>query len=133
MRGGFSQSLPMQHDLGAPGGGPGHFCRRSEFRHDDRRRHAQQLRMPGHRLGVVSRRHGDDAASPLIRAQQRQAVRRSTLLESAGDLEIFEFQDDVGARGGRDGFTGYGRRAQNLSGQALRGRLNVGERDHADF
>ena len=91
-----------------------------------------ELRMPRHRLRVVAGRHGDDAARPLVGAEQGQPVGGAALLEGAGDLQIVELQRHVGAGRARDGrrWASSGVRSTRPAMRAG-GRLHVGEVDHA--
>ena len=98
MRRGLGQHLPMQHHAGAPGRGARHLRRGGEFRHDDGRRHPEQMGVPRHRLGMIAGRHGDDPARRLIGRQQSQTVGRATLLEGARRLQIVELEDDLRPR-----------------------------------
>jgi hypothetical protein len=54
-------------DLGAVRGDPLALDRRCVRRHDDDRRSAEQPGRPGHALGVVAGRVGDDAARQFVR------------------------------------------------------------------
>ena len=62
----------------------------------------------GERLRVVARRHGDDAASPLLSRQGQQLVAGAAVLERRGELEVLELHIDVGTgdRRQRDGVRG---------------------------
>ena len=71
----FVAGGPDDDDLGAVGLDPVALDRRRVGRHDDDGRGAQQSRGPGHALGVVARRVGDDAAGELLGATARRRRR----------------------------------------------------------
>ena len=50
--------------------------------------------MVGDRLGVVARRHGDDAAPALVRREAVELRDRAALLEGAGRLHVLVLDED---------------------------------------
>ena len=70
--------------------------RRSQ-RHHDGGWNAEPSRVIGHALGMIARRHGDDAARPFCGGQRQQLVQRATILERGGELQILEFEPDLAA------------------------------------
>ena len=71
----------VQDHLGAERDGRLHLDERRRLRHHDRRVNAQPLRVHRHALRVISGRCEDDAALPLVRREQHQAIGRAALLE----------------------------------------------------
>ena len=65
--------------------------------HDDERVGPSTGGRPRHRLGVISRRHGDHAARALVRRERADAVERAARLEGAGLLEQLGLQVPAGA------------------------------------
>jgi threonine dehydratase len=120
------EGVARQHDLRPEPAGALDLHGRREARHHDHRRNAEPLRVIGHALRVVARRHGDDAALTLRGRQRRQLVERPALLERRRELQILELQVHVGARdlGQRAGV--QARRVLHVSRQArLRGADRV--------
>ncbi len=66
-------------------------------RHHDRDRYAEALAVIRHGLGMIARRHRDDAAPLLVDRQAQQLVQRAALLERGGELQVLEFQVQVHA------------------------------------
>ena len=93
--------------------------------HHDGRRDAQPSRMIGDALGMVARRHGDDAAGPLGLGQAEQLVQRPALLEGGGELQILELQPDLAAGDGRERARLPHRRAHHLSGDRRGGLFDI--------
>ena len=83
---------PRAEDLGAL-----HLHERGVGRHHDRGLDAEAGRVAGDGLGVVARRHRDDARSGARPRSAKQLVQRAALLERRGELEVLELHDDAGA------------------------------------
>src|ERR1700733_3127916 len=74
---------------------------RGGYLYDGRRKRHANLRsnsppgcVIGDGLGMVTGRGGDHALEALLRGQQQNLVKRSPLLVGAGDLEVFEFEEN---------------------------------------
>ena len=85
--------------------------------------------MIGEALGVIARRHGDDAAFPFLPIERRQAVQRAALLECGRELQVLELEPDAAAE---NAFQRAARVAVG-DGHGARDRarrlLDIGERD----
>ena len=106
---GFAQGLALEYHLGAVVHGMAHLDVRRRRRHDDGRGDPQPVGMVSDALGVVARRHGDDAR-PLFRLiETEQGVERTPFLERGGELMVLELDEDLGA-----GKPGEGQRSLGL-------------------
>jgi hypothetical protein len=127
---GLVEVLAVEHHLGAVPARRGDLGERRPFRHHDDRRDAEAGGVEGDGEAVVARAGRDHAPAALGRRELEQQVRRATLLERAGHLQILQLDED--ARPGelgerlRVGAGGLGDRA----GDALRGLPDVGDVDH---
>ncbi len=68
----LGQARALKHDMGAEALGLLHLHERRRFRHHDRRRDAEALRVIGDALRMIARRHRDDAARALRRREARE-------------------------------------------------------------
>ena len=83
----------MQHHLGPEAACALHLDAGREQRHHDHRLHAQPLRVVGHALGMVARRHGHHALDGgLGRGQLRQLVAGPAFLERSRVLQVLELE-----------------------------------------
>ena len=89
----LSQLDAAQHDGRPEGARALDLHRRREARHDDRRRNAEPLRVPGHALRVVAGRDGDHAAGTLRGVELREPVQCAALLERGRELKVLELQE----------------------------------------
>ena len=127
---GFGQGFAVEHHFRAPGGSAGNLGGRRVHRHDDGGFDACELGVARDGLGVVARRHGDDAGFTFGLGEQGDTVGGTALLEGAGGLEVVVFEVDF-----RAGEAGEAVRAQEGGAQygaldPLGGVLHVLEGDH---
>ncbi len=101
------------------------FDGRRVVRHDDRRRHAEQLRRKRDRLRVVARRERDHAAPPRLVRELRERVVGAAELERAHALQVLALEEQrcAGPRVRRA--RGQDRRAVGDARQPLRGGGDV--------
>ena len=90
----IGQCLAVQYDPGAMGPRVLRLHQRGAFRHDDGRRDAETLGVVGDRLGVVPRRHGNDAAGTFVRGKAFELRERAALLERARRLHVLVLDED---------------------------------------
>ncbi len=124
---GFGEGFAVQHDFGAPGAGAHDFGGGGEAGHDDGGGDAREAGMASDRLGVIARRHGDDAAGAFGGGEQRDTVGGAAFFEGTGGLEIFEFQENFGAGGARQGIRMHQGGAQDRAFDAAGGGIDIGE------
>ena len=122
---GFLEIVSGQHHLGAEGAGLADFHVRRRHRHDNGRRHAEGLGVPGETLRMIAGGGGDDAAGAFFFREQHQLVERAALLERAGVLQVLELQPDLRAGDERQFFRMDERRARNPAGDPFGGGANV--------
>ena len=124
------EGLPAQQHLGTEDAGLTHLGVRRVPGHDDGDRDIQPAAVIRQRLGVVARRHGDDAAFSLALVQEAQTVECAALLERGRELEVLELQQQFPARERRE----RPRRRQggdrHMLGDAAPGGADGGEIDH---
>src|SRR5207245_3382872 len=84
----------------------------------------------GHALRVISGRGRDHTLRTFFGAQREQLVQRAALFESAGALEVVEFQIDGVGGGLGKGLRTCARRKIDGAANAAQGRLDVIESDH---
>lgn len=98
-----------------------HFGHGCHERHDDSRRHAQELTMIGQRLGMVAGRGRHDAAQlALFLAHELQnRIPRPPFLEGSGKLSKFGFKVHIGTN-----------ELGNVRGQFTRGALDAAPNGH---
>ena len=125
----LADGLAVEQHLGAIRLGRRHLHERRRHRHHDGRGDAETRRMVGDRLGVVAGRHGDDAARALGRRQRGELGAGAALLERVGDLEIFVFDEHLGAGQRRQPRRRQHRRAQHMAGDDAPGGFDVGKGD----
>ena len=123
----LADGLAVEQHLRAMRLGRRHLHERRRHRHHDGRGDPQARRVVGDRLGVVAGRHGDDAARPLGRRQRGELGARAALLERVGDLEIFVFDEDLGAGQRRQPRRRQHRRAQHVAGDDAPRGFDVGK------
>ena len=123
----LADGLAVEQHLRAMRLGRRHLHERRRHRHHDGRGDAEARRVIGDRLGVVAGRHGDDAARPLGRRQRGELGARAALLERVGDLEIFVFDEDLGAGQRRQPRRRQHRRAQHMAGDDAPRGFDVGQ------
>ena len=125
----FAQRFAVEHHLGAIGLGRLHLHEGRRHRHHDGGGNAETPGMVGHRLGVVAGRHGDDAAAALRRRQRGELDVGAAVLERVRHLQVFVFDEHLGAgQGGELGRREH-RGAQHRARQRAPGGLHVRERD----
>ena len=90
------EGLAEQHHPGAVAARCSRPSRGACRRHDDGRRDAEAPRMIGDRLGVVARRHRDDAPLGVRRRRGFRACSAPALLEGAGRLHVLVLDEDRG-------------------------------------
>ena len=117
--------FPGQDHLGAESFGVADLYEGGVLGHDDQRGDAEPARMERDRLGVIAGGHGDDAAPPLLLGERHQLDQRAAILERAGNLEIFVFDEDLGARELRQLGRWQGRRAHHLAADELGGLEDI--------
>ena len=119
----------MQHDAGAEHLGALDLHERRVGRHHDGGVDAEPGGVPGHGLGVVPGRHGDDPAAPLVLGERQELVEGAALLEGGGELEVLELHDDAGAEDLRERVRPSARGALHGAGDALGGGADVVDGD----
>ena len=126
---GFGESFTEQHHIRAPGSGSRHLGRRCVHRHNNGGLYPRQMRMPRHRLGMISRGHGDHPRRLFRRRHQRDPVGRAAFLEGPGRLQMVVFQKDF--RSGRlaQPIRVQKRRTQHRALDPPGGGFNVSERE----
>jgi hypothetical protein len=126
----FRQVGAVQHDVRAELPAVGDLDQRREYRHDDGRRNAEQLRVIGDALGVIAGRCGNDAALPRVGRELQQRVARAAFLETAGALQVIELAINVraGELRKRDRFDAG--RVVDASRDPVACGFDIGERDH---
>ena len=123
MRRGLGQGVAVQHHPRAPAFGADHLGRRGEARHDDDGGDAGERGVPRHRLRVVARRHGDDAAPPRPRPGRamRLAAPRSLNAPVAWSVSSFRKTRQPAAREtASDGTVGVRSTAPRMRSAAAR-------------
>jgi hypothetical protein len=99
--GGF-QRVAVQHHLCAEAARAFDLHAGREPRHHDQRPQPEALRVIGHTLRMVARRHGDHSACTVL-GKIDQLVARPPLLERGCELQVLEFQEHLGADDFRKG------------------------------
>jgi hypothetical protein len=84
--------------------------------------------MVGHALGVVAGAHGHHAFH--VSWQLRELVTRAALFEAGGELQVFEFEEDLRAGDQRERFALHAGRIEHMGRDALGSGLDISERDH---
>ena len=92
------QGVADQHHPGAEFPGALDLGEGGELGHDDDGRDAQAPGMVGDPLGVIARRHGDDAVFRLLGRQALELVERAPVLERAGVLQALQLQVELAAQ-----------------------------------
>ena len=98
----FIEIAAFKNDLGAVRAGARYFRKRRLRRHHDHCGNAHLAGVIGHRLGMVSGRHGDDSALPRFIGQRLHRDKGAAGLEGRGVLEVFKLQLDLAAERGRE-------------------------------
>ena len=91
---------------------------------------AEKERDPDHENAyrvVVAR---DDAASACLLVQRQQEVERTALLEGGGELQVLEFEEDLGADDLRERARFHAGRVKHLPAQAPGGEFDVVDGNH---
>ena len=127
--GGLGQAVAVQHHRRAEALGVGDLVERRRARHHDGRRDAECGGVKGDRLGVVARRHGDDAGAPFRRAQRQQLVERATLLERRGVLQVLQLEEQPRAADLGQGARMHARRVHDAACDGGGGGADVFNRD----
>ena len=126
---GFPEILSILDHAGAEIAGMLDLHERRAFRHHDGGGNSQPARMIGHALRMVARAHGDDAFGSFRRRQRKKPVKRATLLERGGELQIFEFEKDLAACDLGQSTRMTDRRAQHLPFDRLGRGADIVESD----
>ncbi len=119
------QCIAMQDDLGPEILGVLDLGERGLTGHDDGHGNRQALAVISDPLGVIARRHGNDAGFALGFVQGHQTVERAAFLEGSGELQIFELHRDIGPGQLRQGARALARRGLDGPGEMARGCLDV--------
>ena len=93
--GGSVDALPMDQYPGAEACGSLDLGEGCALGHHDGRGNAKALSMMGHALGVIARRHGDNAGRLCLGIEARQLVVGATVLERARVLQVLKLQDHL--------------------------------------
>src|SRR5258708_17622485 len=78
---------------------------------------------------MIAGRHGDDAAFAFVLAERKQFVERAAFFEGGGELQILEFEENLGARDRRQRARMPGRRDFHRAANRPGGRFDVGQRN----
>jgi hypothetical protein len=103
-------------------------------RHHDGGRNAEASGVIGDALGMIARRHGDDAARAFFRRQRQQLGEGAAFLERGGELKILEFEPDLATGDVRQGARDAQGRMLNDAFDGARGRPHIvdGEWQHRE-
>jgi hypothetical protein len=123
-------AVVVKDDLGGVAAHGVHLRARRVRRHHDDTGRTDQPRRPRHRLRVVSRRDGDDAACSLGRGQRQDLVERPARFEGPGLLEALALQKGVHAHAPAESRRRQERRAVNCAADAIGGRTDVFQVEH---
>src|ERR1017187_8664698 len=104
-----------------------HLRERCSLGHDDGGRYAQPPGMIGDPLRMIARRHGNDTTLALIEVKRQQLVEGAALLEGRCELQVFEFEEDLGAGQSRQRARMPGWRDLDCARNRARGALDIGK------
>ena len=127
----FGKVLSLQQDVCTELLAIVEFDKRRKFWHDHSRRNAEQFPVISQGLCVISGRRRDHAAFLLIGRKLSKRIARPAFLKTSGALQVFELAKNfhAGDLAQRNGWRAG--RIKHRAFDALAGRFDVFERDHA--